>query len=54
MDSKIKQIWVEKTSNGSLGTFPELFSGSHVLTAQKPVSVCYVIEWFIGTIALRM
>jgi len=27
-----------------------MFAGSHLLTAQKPVSECYVIDGFIGMI----
>jgi len=31
--------------------YSDLFAGSHVLTTQTPVSVCYVIDRFIGMIA---
>jgi len=41
------QTWVTKTH----GTYPDLFSGNHLLTVQKPVSEWYVIEQFIGSIA---
>jgi len=33
--------------------YPDLFAGSHMLTVQKPVSKCYTIEQFVGTIAQR-
>jgi len=30
---------------------PSLFADSHLLTAPKPASKCYIIEHFVGTIA---
>jgi len=40
------QTWVTKTVNQH-STYPDLFAGSHLLTAQKSASECYVIERFI-------
>jgi len=31
--------------------YPDLFADSHLLTKEKPVSECYVMERFIGTVA---
>jgi len=42
--------WGTKTVNRH-STYPGLFAGSHLLSVQKPLSKCYVIEWFIGMIA---
>jgi len=44
------QTYVTKAVNNH-NMYPDLFVGSHLLTMQKPASVWYVIERFIGTIA---
>jgi len=50
--SNSAQTWVTKTVNHH-STYPDLFAGSHLLTAQKPASECYGVERFFGTIAQR-
>jgi len=46
------QNWANKTVKHHR-TYPDLFAGSHLPTAQKTASECYIMERFIGTITQR-
>jgi len=43
LTSSLAQTWLTKTVNHH-GTYPNLFAGSHLFTAQKPASERYVTE----------
>ena len=44
------QTWVTETVNHH-SMYPDLFTGNHLLTAQKPAKKCYVVDSFFGMIA---